>query len=354
MAKRQLSQNQQRRVKNRHTNNLAKANDQTSAEHAAEGEVLHGVVITNFGRKALVEYTPVLDPNDTENSEENSGERQQILCHQRANLESIVTGDRVVWRKNEEVGVIESRQHRTTVLHRPDSYGNLKPVAANVTQMLITVAVEPEPHLNLIDRYIVAAENHGLTPVIVINKADLINPLQREIFDSIEEIYTPLNYQIIYVCAHDQSGFDELKKQLVDHVSIFAGQSGVGKSSLIKSLLPEQDIKVGELSELVAKGKHTTTHSCLYHFPWGGQCIDSPGIREFGLWHFEPAEILKGFIDIEDYAGSCRFRDCSHKNTPGCAITEAVETCAIHPARYESFSRILSGLDDVAIKTRKS
>lgn len=346
MAKRQLSKNQQRRVKSRHSNNLAMAND-SSNTLAEDGDTLNGVVVTNFGRKALVEYT--LEETD----DDKTLKREQFLCHQRANLESIVTGDRVAWRKTDTVGVIESRHPRDTELHRPDSYGNLKPVAANVTQMLITVAVEPEPHINLIDRYIVAAVNHGLTPVIVINKADLIKPEQREIFDKIEELYTPLNYPILYVCAHNQQGFDELKKQLMDNVSIFAGQSGVGKSSLIKSLLPEQDIKVGELSELVAKGKHTTTHSCLYHFPWGGQCIDSPGIREFGLWHFEPSEILKGFVDIEEYSGGCRFRDCSHENTPGCAIESAVESRDIHPDRYHSFKRILSGLDDVAIKTRK-
>lgn len=346
MAKRQLSKNQQRRVKSRHSNHLAMANDSdnTSTE---DGDTLNGVVVTNFGRKALVEYT------SGEAHDDNTPEREHFLCHQRANLESIVTGDRVAWRKTDTVGVIESRHPRDTVLHRPDSYGNLKPVAANVTQMLITVAVEPEPHINLIDRYIVAAINHGLTPVIVINKADLIKPEQRKIFDKIETLYTPLNYPILYVCAHNQQGFDALKKQLMDNVSIFAGQSGVGKSSLIKSLLPEQDIKVGELSELVAKGKHTTTHSCLYHFPWGGQCIDSPGIREFGLWHFEPSEILKGFADIEEYSGDCRFRDCSHENTPGCAIERAVENHDIHPDRYHSFKRILSGLDDVAIKTRK-
>jgi ribosome biogenesis GTPase len=120
----------------------------------------------------------------------------------------------------------------------------------------------------------------------------------------------------------------------------------------VQTLLPEENIRIGELSSAEAKGKHTTTHSQLYHFSSGGFCIDSPGIREFGLWHTTPEDVLEGFIDIREHAQLCKFRDCSHKTEPGCAVIAAVENGEIHRERFNNFQLILNQLDDVTIKTQ--
>jgi ribosome biogenesis GTPase len=129
---------------------------------------------------------------------------------------------------------------------------------------------------------------------------------------------------------------------------VFVGQSGVGKSSLINVLLPGVDLKVGELSEQTRKGKHTTTTARLFHFPKGGDLIDSPGIREFALWHLEPERLLDGFVEFRPYLGHCRFRDCKHEHEPGCAILEAIESGKISASRMESYQRILQSLQENA------
>ena len=345
MAKRQLSDRQKRRLEKKQ----AKALDESGIEGSSNNDVtsekssdtLNGLVITNFGRQVLVE-----DEDDADSLN---------LCHLRANIGVTVTGNRVAWQKGDaerdENGVVLSIYPRKTELQRPDGYGKLRPVAANVTQMLITIAIEPEPHKHLIDRYLVAAENHDVSPVLLINKSDLIEEKNKEVIEEIRSLYSSLDYKVIDMSATDLSGLDKLKDVLKNNTSIFVGQSGVGKSSLIKSLLPDTDIKIGELSEQMAKGKHTTTHSCLYHFPWGGDCIDSPGIREFGMWHFDADQVMRGFIDLNQYSGQCHFRDCTHDHEPGCAIQEAVANNKILPERFESYRRIVNQLDDVAIKT---
>ena len=131
--------------------------------------------------------------------------------------------------------------------------------------------------------------------------------------------------------------------------TIFVGQSGVGKSSLIQALLPKEDIKIGELSEAVKKGRHTTTHASLYHFEFGGHCIDSPGIREFGLWHLTAEEVLNGFKELQSLAEHCKFRDCSHSHEPGCALLKALDEQVISEQRFKSYQQIIHSLDDVDI-----
>lgn len=360
MAKRQLSDRQKRRLEKkqakalddegtpRSTNKPAPNPSESSSAKATNEntndiikETFNGLVITNFGRQVLIE------------DESNPGSLN--LCHLRANIGVTVTGDRVAWQKGDaerdENGVVLSIYPRKTELQRPDGYGKLRPVAANVTQMLITIAIEPEPHKHLIDRYLVAAENHDVCPVLLINKSDLIDASNTQTIEEIRTLYSTLGYQVVDMSASDLSGLEKLKDILKNNTSIFVGQSGVGKSSLIKSLLPDTDIKIGALSEQMGKGKHTTTHSCLYHFPWGGDCIDSPGIREFGMWHFDADQVMRGFIDLNQYSGQCHFRDCTHVHEPNCAIQEAVENGKILPGRFESFRRIVNQLDDVEIKT---
>ncbi len=367
MAKRQLTKQQRSRIKNRQDQQLNAKTTKTDTLPDGLGPEQQGLVIAHHGKQ--VEIEPL------QNSDQPI---PNVRCHIRANLATLVTGDRVLFQQGEQAAVVTACQERSTTLSRPDKYGKLKPVAANVDQLLITVAALPEPHSGLIDRYIAAAENANITPIILFNKSDLLTQNSASIQDSAsieesspdqnsqteestpiqestlghfghkiaeyEKRYTQLGYQCVYTSAKSHPDLETILK---DKTSIFVGQSGVGKSSLIKALLPHAVIAVGALSESVIKGKHTTTHSELFHFAFGGICIDSPGIREFGMWHLSPEEVTYGFKEIREYAGLCKFRDCKHQQEPRCAVLDAVENNHIHPERLDNYFRILHSLDDV-------
>src|SRR5690606_16274775 len=293
-----------------------------------------GLVIAHYGQQLDVEAL--------------EGEDQGHIhrCFARANIESLVTGDRVVWRAGpDRTGVIEARQPRRSALLRPDNFGQLKPIAANIDHILMVFAVEPEPHQNLIDRYLIAAETIGITPILLLNKTDLLNSENRSKTDSLRRLYEGLGYRIIHASTADQHGLDELEATLRDSTSVLVGQSGVGKSSLIKMLLPDENIRIQELSEQTRKGTHTTTTARLFHLPSGGDLIDSPGVREFGLWHIDKTELEEGFVDFRPFRGYCKFRDCRHLEEPGCAIKNAAEAGKIDPRRLESYFLIRQTLE---------
>ena len=268
-------------------------------------------------------------------------------CHLRANLPALVTGDTVVWRAgNQGIGVIVAQLPRKTELCRPDSRGQLKPVAANVDMIVIVFAPMPEPHANLIDRYLVAAEHAGIRPLLLLNKADLIDEQNAPALNALLGVYRQLGYPVLEVSAHHGDGMQQLQAQLDSHISVFVGQSGVGKSSLVNSLLPEVNLRVGPLSEISGQGTHTTTTARLFHFPGGGDLIDSPGIREFGLGHVSRADVEAGFIEFNDLIGRCRFRDCKHDREPGCALLMALEDGRVQQQRMNSYRSIIASLPE--------
>jgi len=294
-----------------------------------------GLVIAHFGVQVEVE------------AQEGEHQGQIFRCHLRANLPALVTGDQVVWRPgNQGIGVIVAQLPRQSELCRPDTRGQLKPVAANVNLIVIVFAPLPEPHANLIDRYLIAAEHAGITPLLLLNKADLIDAQNAPALNALLSVYRTLGYPLMEVSAHDGAGIDALKARLDGHVSVFVGQSGVGKSSLVNSLLPGVDTRVGALSEMTGKGTHTTTTARLFHFPGGGELIDSPGIREFGLGHVSRADVEAGFIEFQELLGHCRFRDCKHDREPGCALLKALEQGQIQPQRMASYRHIISSLPE--------
>ena len=233
------------------------------------------------------------------------------------------------------------------MLQRPDNYGQLKPVAANIDRIIIVVATEPTPYANLIDRYLVAAETLNIKPAILFNKSDLINDSNRAQIEALCQIYEALGYEVLKTSANEVEHCEStLLEWLKNYTSVFVGQSGVGKSSLIRSILGDQSIKVGALSEISRKGTHTTTTAKLFHIPGGGKIVDSPGIREFGLWHINEQELLEGFIELRPHIGYCRFRDCKHNNEPRCAILEAFDKGDISETRMSSYRRIRETLGD--------
>src|SRR3990167_2264430 len=338
MAKRQLNSGQNWRIEKTQGERAARAAKRESqAVQILEGGDLGpeqtGLVIAHFGVQVEVE---ALDG-------ELAG--QVFRCHLRANLPALVTGDQVVWRAgNQGIGVIVAQLPRNTELCRPDSRGQLKPVAANVDLIVIVFAPLPEPHPNLIDRYLVAAEHAGITPLLLLNKADLIDAQNGPALEALLAVYRQLGYPLLEVSAHEGGGMQALQERLNGHVSVFVGQSGVGKSSLVNSLLPGVDTRVGPLSEQTGAGTHTTTTARLFHFPGGGKLIDSPGIREFGLGHVSRDDVEAGFIEFHELLGHCRFRDCKHDREHGCALLKALEEGRIQQQRMNSYRHILSSL----------
>lgn len=338
MAKRQLNRRQNWRIEKIQGERAARASKRESqAVEALEGGDLGpeqtGLVIAHFGVQVEVEAL--------------AGELigQVFRCHLRANLPALVTGDTVVWRAgNQGIGVIVAQLPRSTELRRPDSRGQLKPVAANVDLIVIVFAPLPEPHANLIDRYLIAAEHAGIRPLLLLNKADLIDAQNAPALNVLLGVYRDLGYPLLEVSAHQGDGMQQLQAQLDGHISVFVGQSGVGKSSLVNSLLPQVETRVGPLSEISGQGTHTTTTARLFHFPGGGQLIDSPGIREFGLGHVSRADVEDGFIEFKDLIGTCRFRDCKHDREPGCALLKALDEGRIHAQRMHSYRSIIASL----------
>jgi ribosome biogenesis GTPase len=231
---------------------------------------------------------------------------------------------------------------RRSVLCRPTKLGALKPVAANIDTLIIVIAPQPVPHYNLIDRYLVAAEQMGANVVLLLNKCDMLPDVpETSLVNEMLDLYARLGYQTHRLSCRTGFGKDALLALLSSRTSVIVGQSGVGKSALVNLLLPGFRADEGALSEAMTKGRHTTTAARLYHFKEGGQLIDSPGIREFGLWHIEPAQILDGFIEFRPFIGHCRFRDCHHEDEQGCALLEAVAEGKIDARRLHSYKFIL-------------
>jgi ribosome biogenesis GTPase len=332
MSKRKLNRRQTWRVNKIHAERVKRADKSgEQAEQALAGGELgpeqNGLVVAHYG--TLVEV-------------EAQGLRQR--CHMRANLEGLVTGDNVVWCAGQPTGVIVAQLPRDSELKRPDSHGRLKPVAANIEQIIIVLAPLPEPHANLVDRYLVAAEAVGITPLLLLNKTDLLDDSNRSALEELLAPYPTLGYQVLRASVTGSEGLNQLRDALRDKISIFVGQSGVGKSSLVNILLPGTNARIGALSQARGKGIHTTTTAEMFHLDGGGSLIDSPGIREFGLWHMEREQVEAGFREFHPCLGYCRFRDCKHETEPGCALLAAAEEGKILPRRLASYRHIVASL----------
>lgn len=342
MAKRKkLTKGQARRIDANQAKKLRNKEDKVQWQDDELGEAQTGTILSRFGQHADVEST--------------SGD--VFRCNLRRSIKSLVTGDKVLWRLGKETehsirGIVEAVHERTSMLSRPDVYDGVKPIASNISQIIIVSSILPVFNADIIDRYLVAAEQTGITPVILLNKIDLLNNEIKAETEQQLQIYRDIGYQIFYASSVSEQGIDEIRNQLREHTSIFVGQSGVGKSTLVNSLMPELGLLTQSVSENSGLGQHTTTVARLYHFPDGGDLIDSPGIREFGLWHLSPTQVADGFVEFEDFLGTCKFRDCKHEKDPGCSLVAACEEGKIHPERLASFQRILASLGDNKLTSR--
>jgi ribosome biogenesis GTPase len=269
-------------------------------------------------------------------------------CHVRRVLKNLAiegrnvltVGDRVWFRPAQSEGsdgLIEKVEARHGVITR--GYRHRQHIlAANVEKVLIVSAfAEPGLKLSLIDRYLVAAEIGEVRPVIVLNKADLVD---MALYQWVVGLYTQLGYETLVTSAADGRGIDRLRDLLASGVTAVSGQSGVGKSSLLNVLQPGLNLKVREVSDWTQKGKHTTTTAELIRLEQGGYVVDTPGLRQFELWGIVPGELEGRFIEFRAYIPHCRFPDCSHTHEARCAVKEAVHWGQIHSGRYESYVRL--------------
>ncbi len=266
-----------------------------------------------------------------------------ILCHTRRHVGEATVGDLVMWEPCEgKRGRVTEILPRRSLLARPGSGGRIRPVAANLDQVLVVTATGPEPDWLLVDQYLAACEHRHLGAVLVLNKIDQAE--DRERLRSMLADYEAIGYPILLVSAKTGEGLADLRTRLVGQCSMLAGQSGVGKSSLTNALLPDKQLRTRALSEKAGLGRHTTTTATLYHLPDGGDLIDSPGVAVFGLAEMTLGDLAAGYREFQAWLAACRFRDCRHVNDKGCAVREAVETGQISGARYQRYLKLLEKL----------
>lgn len=237
-------------------------------------------------------------------------------------------------------GVIESIEERRNVIARPNFRGKLKPMAANVDQLIIVVAPYPSFDLNLVDRYTVLAAYLDMDAIIVVNKVDRMDASERQAAEDAFAPYPGIGYPVHWLSVKTEQGLATLLDAMSGKTSALVGQSGVGKSSMVKALLPDIDIRVGAVSEASGLGKHTTTETTLYHLSHGGDLIDSPGIRMLRVSHLSPEDIANGFPECRQRRDHCQFSDCLHRGEPGCAVDKAVKAGEIAPSRWDSYEKL--------------
>lgn len=347
---------------------------QQTQQDSLDDSLIDGVVIAHYGKQLEVQVTslpttlpekPEVAPDDPEPFWQPLALHDIWRCHARTNLPMLVAGDKVRWiaDPNTGLGRIESVLPRSSLVSRPDRYHKLKPVAANVDILAIVFAPLPMAAPSLIDRYLVVCHHAGVRPLLVLNKADLLSQQGNASVQTLLEDYQALGYETVLTsvdCPENllnqsalddkgdqsdtnksQQGLQDLKAKIDKKLVIFAGQSGVGKSTLINALLPDSEQSVNVISENSKLGQHTTTTSRLLPFEphdlTQGGIVDTPGIREFGIWHLTPDDIISGFIELAPLSSECKFRDCKHTyNSKGCALWQAVEEGRVLQRRVEN------------------
>lgn len=264
----------------------------------------------------------------------------------------IAVGDQVDYEietnNDQHTGVINKIHDRKNYIIRKSS--NLSKqthiIASNIDQALLVASlVQPQTSLGFIDRFIMTAEAYHIPTILIFNKADLYEGPLADILDETMSMYRKIGYQCLETSVVNGKNTEQLKLMLKDKTTLVAGHSGVGKSSLLNSISPGLNLKTGDISNFSQKGTHTTTFAEMFELSFGGNIIDTPGIKEFGIVDFNESEISHYFKEMRPYITKCRFNNCKHLNEPGCAVKEAVGNGEIAQERFESYINILTKKD---------
>ncbi len=311
---------------------MAKSNPGANASAKLEP----GLIVANYGRHFLVENA--------------SGER--LICHSRGKKSTGVVGDRVLWQASQDEGTIEKIEPRRNLFYRQDEV-RTKSFAANLDQVLIFIAAEPEFSSSQLSRALIAAEEQHITPIIALNKSDLTEPFARAWAWLLP--YRQMGYDVLPLSMTNNSVADRdaLMQRLSGKTTLVLGPSGAGKSTLINCLIPGALILTGELSQALNAGKHTTTSTTWYWVDADKTTalLDSPGFQEFGLNHIDPAQLAAYMPDIKPHVSHCKFYNCSHLHEPGCGVISAVKSDgsqgAVSVNRYKIYSDLYAELKQI-------
>lgn len=298
-------------------------------------------------------------------------EQERIVCSLKGLLKKekthaknlVAVGDIVLFEKTAEgEGIIGHVKPRRTVLSRADNLSRRKEqlIAVNIDQVIITVSVvNPPLKCPIIDRYIIATRKGGMEPLIVINKIDLFDdqepsdPVVLEVeklfYDEAVRAYAAAGIPLISISTVNRTGIDELKQAMRDKTSVFSGPSGVGKSSLI-NVITGMDIRVGDIVGKTKKGSHTTTTTQLIPLEFGGWCVDTPGIKSFGVWDLKLDEVEGYFSEIHEFGLQCKFANCTHTHEDQCAVQQALEEEKLSPIRYESYQALKQSVSEEHVR----
>ncbi|RIY36765.1 ribosome small subunit-dependent GTPase A [Psittacicella gerlachiana] len=342
--KRHLSLKQQRNI-NKHRQKLIEKKSLKNQKASQELELLldqednleikKGIVISRYGKSADV--MPLEDDKFTSSHQR---------CFMKASLDDLVVGDIVFFYDiNAEQSFIVEREERKNLITR-FYFNKQRNIVANLTTMLITSSINPTLNTEIIDRYLIVAENSGVKPIILINKVDLVSSDEEKAeIENIINYYNSLGYTTFAVSATNNLNIDLIKNQLQDGLHILVGQTGVGKSSLINAIFGEDLMSVGEINYDTKLGKHTTTTSRLFKLNDHSALIDSPGIREFSLDNYSEPQLLKGYKELHDPTYACRFSDCNHVNNLGCGILRLRDDRKISDFRFKNLLSLLQQIN---------
>jgi len=321
----------QQHKKRQNVEGVLSQDNQPKVDTDTLGPEEQGIVISRFGQQV-----DIADQNFN-----------TIRCFLRRAKEVPVVGDKATFQRQDKLdtGVLVKFEERTSLLKRPTPHHGIKPVAANIDLIALLLAPELGFSEMLLDRYLVAAESSNIPVWLVFNKWDLLDDEQKTVIQQRLKTYQDVGYPIYFISAKHGDQVDELVKDLRGKQLLLAGQSGVGKSTLIKYLFPDLEVATADISENSGLGTHTTTASRLYKLDDDTYLVDSPGVREFGLWHLEDHDIQQGFVEIYKLAENCKFRDCKHIKEPGCAVLAAAKSGDIAESRINNYHHLIQNYD---------
>lgn len=259
----------------------------------------------------------------------------------------VAVGDHVVYDMREDgtAYIVDILERKNYIVRKSSNLSKQSHIlASNLDLCFLVVTIShPTTATTFIDRFLASAEAYRVPVVIVFNKTDLYNDAEREELEYLTALYESIGYRCLQTSATEEDGIEILKEMMRGNVSLLAGNSGVGKSSLVNAVAPEIAAKVGEISKTHDTGMHTTTYSEMFEFMPGSYIVDTPGVKGFGTYDMEAEEISHYFVEFFELSKDCRYGNCTHTHEPGCAVLEALEKGEIAPSRYQSY---LSMLDD--------